>query len=46
MKYFYDSAKQATEDDSSEDPIYEGYKAVLDSKANDETLVSQCSYII
>ncbi|XP_028219700.1 aluminum-activated malate transporter 12-like [Glycine soja] len=44
MEYFYDSAKQATEDDSSEDPIYEGYKAVLDSKANDETLALQASW--
>jgi hypothetical protein len=25
---------------SSEDPIYKGYKAVLDSKSTDETLVS------
>ncbi|KAK7390773.1 hypothetical protein VNO78_18841 [Psophocarpus tetragonolobus] len=44
MKYFYDSAKQASEDDSSEDPIYEGYKAVLDSKAIDETLALQASW--
>ncbi|KAH1140576.1 hypothetical protein GYH30_029455 [Glycine max] len=44
-EYFYDSAKEATEDDdSSEDPIYEGYKAVLDSKANDETLALQASW--
>ena len=46
-EYFYDSATEATEDDdSSEDPIYEGYKAVLDSKANDETLVTQCYFIV
>jgi len=43
-EYFYDSAKSACEDDSSEDPIYEGYKAVLDSKASDETLVTQCLF--
>ncbi|RZB43220.1 Aluminum-activated malate transporter 12 isoform B [Glycine soja] len=42
--YFYDSAKQATEGDSSENPIYEGYKAVLDSKVKDETLASQASW--
>jgi hypothetical protein len=40
VDYFYDSEKQANEDDSSEDPIYKCYKAVLDSKAKDETLVS------
>ncbi|KAH1231285.1 Aluminum-activated malate transporter 12 [Glycine max] len=44
-EYFYESAKEETEDDdSSEDPIYEGYKAVLDSKAKDETLASQASW--
>lgn len=45
MEYFYDSAKQASEDDSSEDPVYEGYKAVLDSKAKDETLVTQGPFL-
>lgn len=29
---------------SSEDPIYKGYKAVLDSKSTDETLVSHLLY--
>ncbi|XP_027364826.1 aluminum-activated malate transporter 12-like [Abrus precatorius] len=43
-EYFYDSEKQATQEDSSEDPIYQGYKAVLDSKANDETLALQASW--
>lgn len=46
MEYFYDSEKEATQDDSSEDPIYEGYKAVLDSKAKDETLVTQCPFLV
>lgn len=40
MEYFHDSEKQANEDDSSEDPIYKRYEAVLDSKPKDETLVS------
>jgi hypothetical protein len=40
VDYFYDSEKQENEDDSSEDPIYKCYEAVLDSKAKDETLVS------
>ncbi|KAK7343297.1 hypothetical protein VNO77_11940 [Canavalia gladiata] len=44
MEYFYDSEKPATQDDSEEDPIYEGYKAVLDSKAYDETLALQASW--
>ncbi|TKY50685.1 Aluminum-activated malate transporter 12 [Spatholobus suberectus] len=44
LEYFYDSAKPATQDASSEDPIYEGYKAVLDSKASDETLALQASW--
>jgi hypothetical protein len=40
VDYFYDFEKQENEDDSSEDPIYKCYEAVLDSKAKDETLVS------
>ena len=40
-EYFYDSAKSPCQHDSSKDPIYEGYKAVLDSKTTDETLVTQ-----
>lgn len=38
-RYFYDSANAANEDESCDDPIYEGYKAVLDCKSKDETLV-------
>ncbi|XP_058754931.1 aluminum-activated malate transporter 14-like [Vicia villosa] len=44
MKYFYDSEKQANEDDSCEDPIYKCYEAVLDSKAKDETLAMQANW--
>lgn len=40
MGYFYDTEKQANEDELSEDLIYKCYEAVLDSKAKDETLVS------
>lgn len=39
MEYF-DAKLADAEDKSSEDPIYKGYKAVLDSKSVDETLVS------
>ncbi|KAL2323939.1 hypothetical protein Fmac_022997 [Flemingia macrophylla] len=44
MEYFNDLATPATQDESSEDPIYEGYKAVLDSKASNETLALQASW--
>ncbi|KAI4358028.1 hypothetical protein L6164_001938 [Bauhinia variegata] len=49
MEYFYESDKKATQDDEEqeteeEDPIYNGYKAVLDSKANDEALAIQASW--
>jgi len=44
VEYFSDSKKLANEDDSSEDPIYKCYEAVLDSKAKDETLVSLCPF--
>ncbi|WVZ10624.1 hypothetical protein V8G54_015154 [Vigna mungo] len=37
-EYFNDSEESTCQDDSSEDPIYKGYKAILDSKATDETL--------
>ncbi|KAB1222499.1 Aluminum-activated malate transporter 12, partial [Morella rubra] len=37
-EYFNDTNTEATENKSSEDEIYEGYKAVLDSKFTDETL--------
>lgn len=39
-EYFNENNIEINEDESSEDPIYEGYKAVLDSKSTDETLVS------
>ena len=38
-EYFVDPSIEETEKQSSEDPIYEGYKAVLDSKPKDEALV-------
>lgn len=39
-EYFKDSEiDQGSKDNSLEDPIYTGYKAVLDSKSIDETLV-------
>lgn len=41
-EYFNDSEIKENQDKSSEDPIYKGYKAVLDSKSTDETLVSSC----
>ncbi|OIW12766.1 hypothetical protein TanjilG_24699 [Lupinus angustifolius] len=44
MEYFTDPENQAARDDSSVDRIYEGYKAVLDSKAKDETLALQASW--
>ncbi|XP_004497252.1 aluminum-activated malate transporter 12-like isoform X2 [Cicer arietinum] len=44
MEYFYDSEKQANEDDSSEDLIYKCYEAVLDSKSKDETLALQANW--
>ena len=46
MEYFCDSKKQSTEEDSSVDPIYRGYKAVLDSKAIEETLVPHCHFLV
>lgn len=39
-EYFDDSDTKEKQERSSEDPIYKGYKAVLDSKSTDETLVS------
>lgn len=41
-KYFKDHELEPdiSRDKSEEDPIYMGYKAVVDSKAYDETLVS------
>ncbi|MED6218228.1 hypothetical protein PIB30_025002 [Stylosanthes scabra] len=43
-EYFCESEIQSSEDDSCEDPIYLGYKAVLDSKASEETLALQASW--
>ncbi|XP_052210276.1 aluminum-activated malate transporter 12-like [Diospyros lotus] len=37
-------AKKLDEDESTEDPIYMGYKAVLDSKSSDETLALHASW--
>lgn len=34
---------EENQDKSTEDPIYEGYKAVLDSKSFDETMVGTLS---
>lgn len=40
-EYFNDADEiEETHDTSEEDPIYEGFKAVLDSKSNDESMVS------
>ncbi|KAK7390774.1 hypothetical protein VNO78_18842 [Psophocarpus tetragonolobus] len=45
VRYFNDSENQETEDDPSDHGmIYKGYKAVLDSKAKDETLALQASW--
>ncbi|KAJ7952664.1 Aluminum-activated malate transporter [Quillaja saponaria] len=42
-EYFKDGNTEATEQ-TSEDPIYKGYKAVLDSKSIDETLALHASW--
>lgn len=42
-EYFYGQVDFSGDVKSSEDPIYKGYKAVLDSKTTDETLVSYVS---
>ncbi|KAJ6714848.1 ALUMINUM-ACTIVATED MALATE TRANSPORTER 12-RELATED [Salix viminalis] len=42
--YFNDVEKETTQEKSSEDPIYKGYKAVLDSKSQDETLALHASW--
>ena len=39
----YFSTEELVKKESSEDPIYKGYKAVLDSKSTDETLVHPLS---
>lgn len=44
-EYFSEEEAKVTEDcKSSEDPIYKGYKAVLDSKSIDETLALHASW--
>ncbi|XP_021290721.1 aluminum-activated malate transporter 12-like [Herrania umbratica] len=43
-EYFDDSDTKEKQDRSSEDPIYKGYKAVLDSKSTDETLALYASW--
>ncbi|XVF51958.1 hypothetical protein PTKIN_Ptkin04bG0226000 [Pterospermum kingtungense] len=43
-QYFNDSEIKENRDNSSEDPIYKGYKAVLDSKSTDETLALYASW--
>ncbi|KAL1371012.1 hypothetical protein HN51_001239 [Arachis hypogaea] len=45
-EYFYGDTAEASSENikSSEDPIYRGYKAVLDSKSTDETLALHASW--
>ncbi|KAI4313188.1 hypothetical protein L6164_026186 [Bauhinia variegata] len=46
VEYFSESEKRVTEDDepSEDDLIYNGYKAVLESKASDEALALQAGW--
>jgi len=46
VRYFNDSENQETQDDASDDLIYKGYKAVLDSKSKDETLVTLVTFFL
>ncbi|XP_058765052.1 aluminum-activated malate transporter 12-like [Vicia villosa] len=43
-EYFYGEVDFSGDVKSSEDPIYKGYKAVLDSKSTDETLALHASW--
>ncbi|XP_057449693.1 aluminum-activated malate transporter 12-like [Lotus japonicus] len=43
-EYFYGEIEASGDNKSSEDPIYKGYKAVLDSKSTDETLALHASW--
>ncbi|KAJ8774425.1 hypothetical protein K2173_016871 [Erythroxylum novogranatense] len=43
-KYFSDPDKEENENEPSEDPIYTGYKTVLDSKSRDEALALHASW--
>ncbi|KAL3499866.1 hypothetical protein ACH5RR_038959 [Cinchona calisaya] len=42
--YFTEEEPQTSNEESLEDPIYKGYKAVLDSKSTDETLAMYASW--
>lgn len=44
VRYFNDSENQESQEDASDDLIYKGYKAVLDSKSKDETLVTLVNF--
>ncbi|PKI46895.1 hypothetical protein CRG98_032706 [Punica granatum] len=41
---YFDAKLAERKDETSEDPIYKGYKAVLDSKSTDETLAFHASW--
>ncbi|KAL2489769.1 Aluminum-activated malate transporter 12 [Forsythia ovata] len=43
-EYFSNEERSCNTNKSSEDPIYKGYKAVLDSKSTDETLALHASW--
>ncbi|KAL7097089.1 hypothetical protein ACP275_10G121100 [Erythranthe tilingii] len=43
-EYFSNEDRKAAKDKTLEDPIYKGYKAVLDSKSSDETLAMHASW--
>ncbi|KAL9154422.1 hypothetical protein ABFS82_10G112600 [Erythranthe guttata] len=43
-EYFSNEDRKAAKDTTLEDPIYKGYKAVLDSKSSDETLAMHASW--
>ncbi|XP_008238285.2 PREDICTED: aluminum-activated malate transporter 12-like [Prunus mume] len=43
-EYFSDAEKEVSGDQSTEDPIYDCYKAVLDSKSMDETMALHASW--
>ncbi|KAI5641815.1 hypothetical protein M9H77_00353 [Catharanthus roseus] len=43
-EYFREEEPEIAKDKSLEDPIYKGYKAVLDSKSTDETLALHASW--
>lgn len=45
-EYFYGEMEASSDINSCEDPLYKGYKAVLDSKSTVETLVSNLSLLL